>query len=455
MVSAPTIAAIRFGYGLSPSQPAPQDAEALLAALLGPDLAAQDYPVMGMAGVSGLARDFRAAVVAARDNAPGTAEALKATQVALQQAMADGLVAQIQRGVQSPDGFRERLQAFWCDHFTVTAKRGAFLPAPSAFGEEAIRPHLAGSFAAMLRAAVTHPAMLLYLDQTDSIGPHSAFARKHKAGLNENLGREVLELHTLGVGASYSQTDVRQFAMLLTGLGFNMQTGFRFHPDWAEPGAELVLGRRYGGEQPAELKDIYAALDDIAVMPATAQHIARKLAVHFVSDTPDEGLVSHVAAAFQRSQGDLPTVYAALLDHSAAWAPPGAKARQPWDYVIAALRALGPPPAQLAGLSLQQIRGTLLGPLGVMGQPYQRASGPNGWPEDAAAWITPQGLAARIQWAMAVRRLSGGDLPDPRAFVQTALADAASPALVSAAGRAESKREGVGLVLASAEFNRR
>ena len=455
MTSKSTIAAIRFGYGLSPTQPAPKGAEDILAALAGPDQAATQYPVMGMDGAIKLARNFRAAARSAKGEKAVRAKDLNAARQDLVGAVAAGMVAQLQRAVQSPDGFRERLQAFWTDHFTVVAKIGAYKAAPGAFGEEAIRPHLAGYFSQMLRAAVTHPAMLLYLDQSTSIGPDSRFAKTHKVGLNENLGREVLELHTVGVGDSYTQTDVRQFAKLLTGLGFNAKTGFRFHANWAEPGAELVLGRRYGGEEPAQLKDIFAALDDIAVMPATAHHIARKLAVHFVSDTPDDGLVAHVASAYQSSQGHLPTVYAALLDHPAAWAPLGAKARQPWDYIAAALRALGAPPEQLAGLSYKHVKGALMNPMRLMGQPYQKASGPNGWPEDAAAWITPQGLAARIQWAMAVRRLTGGDLPDPRTLVGTALADAASPVLAKAAGRAESKREGVGLVLASAEFNRR
>ncbi|MFC2970466.1 DUF1800 domain-containing protein [Acidimangrovimonas pyrenivorans] len=455
MIRQSTIAAIRFGYGLSPTQPAPQGAEDILQALAGPDVAAGQYPVGGTRTWFALARGYREASKAARANEAGGKEAQDRARNDMVQSYRSGMVAQLQRAVQSADGFRERLQAFWVDHFTVTAKRGFDLTAPNAFAEDAIRPHLTGSFAQMLRAATTHPAMLAYLDQSHSIGPDSRAAKRRKVGLNENLGRELLELHTVGVSSAYTQHDVRQMAKLLTGLGFNYRTGFVFHPAWAEPGAELVLGKRYGGEEPARLKDIYAALDDIAVKPATAQHIAHKLAVHFVSDTPDPALVAHVADAFQRSQGDLPTVYAALLEHPAAWTPQFTKARQPWDYIAAALRALGTPPDQLAGLSTKKIGFTLLGPMRLMGQRFQRPSGPNGWPEDAAAWITPQGLASRIHWAMTVRRVHGAALPDPRSFVHTALADAADDTLLTAARRAESRREGVGLILASATFNRR
>lgn len=456
MSSRQTIAAIRFGYGLSPSIPAPDDPRQMLEGLGAPDVMAAQYPVRSFAQVIPIARQFQAAQQAQRRNEAGAREEVRRLRRQMIRDNLDQMVALVQRGVQSPHGFRERLQTFWSYHFTVVAKSVQLLLGPTAYAEDAIRPHLNGHFSDMLRAAVTHPVMLLYLDQTRSVGPQSRFARNHPGtGLNENLGREVLELHTLGVGAPYTQTDVRQFSKLLTGLGFNLRQGFAFHPNWAQPGAELVLGRRYGGERPARLDDIYAALDEIAVHPATAHHIAHQLCVHFVSDSPDAGLVAHVTDAFRRSNGHLPQVYAALLEHPAAWAPTGAKVRQPWDYVVAGLRALGTAPQQLSDLREGAIQQAVAAPLKLMGQPFQRASGPNGWHEDAAAWITPQGLAARIQWAMAVGRLHGPGLPDPRAFVHTALADVASPTLITAAHRAESRREGVGLILASADFNRR
>lgn len=464
MSFSPDLAAIRFGYGLSPSAPPPTDRAALLDQLNAPDIARMRFPVPDTTAAVALGRALSDARKMEKKMGESTrGDAVRHARRALREAEAAAFVNQLQRAVQSPEGFRERLQFFWADHFTVTAKSNVAALLPSAFADEAIRPHLNGRFPEMLRAAVTHPAMLLYLDQFRSIGPDSRFAKRADAkakrnfGLNENLARELMELHTLGVGAPYTQTDVRQMAKLLTGLGFNAEGGFVFHPNWAEPGAETVLGRRYGGEEPARLSDIFAALDDIALNPATARHVATKLAVHFVSDSPDPGLVDAMTAAYSASGGDLPKVYAAMLDHPAAWAPIGplSKARQPWDFVAAGLRVLGTPPETLAALKPAEVRRDLYAPLSRMGQRWQRASGPNGWHEDAGAWITPQGLAARIDWAMGAARRMGAGAPDPRAFVGTALGTTASATLTRAAARAESRTEGVGLILASADFNRR
>lgn len=464
MSFSPTIAAIRFGYGLSPLMPPPADTGALLAELHAPDDVGARFPLPSLTQAMTLGRDFREAraMRKAEDDKPRR-QAVRAARLALRGAQVTAFVNQLQRATQSPQGLRERLQYFWENHFTVTAKNAAGALLPFAFGQEAIRPHLAGNFADMLKAVTTHPAMLIYLDQNSSIGPNSRAARradarhKRKFGLNENLARELLELHTLGVGAPYTQTDVRQFAKLLTGLGFNSEGGFVFRPGRAEPGAETVLGRRYGGEQPAQLSDIFDALDDIAANPATAHHLSTELAVHFVSDSPDPALIDSMTAAYRRSNGNLPAVYEAMLSHPAAWGPigPDSKARQPWDFIAASLRCLGTPPQTLEGLDPGRVQRFLGAPLKLMGQPWQKPSGPDGWHEEASAWITPQGLAARIDWAMKAGRFTGGDLPDPRAFVHSALGEAASPTLVTAAGRAESKAEGVGLILASADFNRR
>ena len=456
MSANPTIAAIRFGFGLSPHIAPPANAAAIMAALLGPDPVAATFPVAPLTEVWPLAM---AEAQLRRDSKLGAPDTVAHYRAARQQnriMAAQGFVNILQRAVQSPDGFRERLQNFWSGHFTVVAKQAVFIGLPTAFAEEALRPHLTGRFADMLKAVVTHPGMLAYLDQNSSIGPDSRVGRRKGRGLNENLGRELLELHTLGVGAGYSQTDVRQFADLLTGLSYTPKQGqFRFDPAAAEPGAELVLGRRYGGEQPARLADIFAALEDIAHRPETAHHIATKLAVHFVSDTPDAGLVTAMTRAYMQSGGLLPSVYEAMLTHPAAWASLGAKVRQPFDFMAASLRALGVAPEALAGMPLVFVVRQMVGALARMGQPFQRAPGPNGWPEAAAAWIEPQTLAARIQWAMAVPGRIVPDLPDPREFVTAALGDAAGPGVKDAARQAETRREGVGLVLASADFNRR
>jgi uncharacterized protein (DUF1800 family) len=187
----------------------------------------------------------------------------------------------------------------------------------------------------MLMAVATHPAMLLYLDQAQSVGPNSARGARRDRGLNENYARELMELHTLGVGAVYSQDDVRQLAELLTGLAVDPVAGFVFDARRVEPGPERVLGRDYAGDG---IEAIRAVLADLAARPETARHLAHKLAVHFVADDPDPGLVTAMEAAFRDSGGDLVAVTAALLAHPAAWAEAAAKARQPFDFVVAALR---------------------------------------------------------------------------------------------------------------------
>ena len=215
-----------------------------------------------------------------------------------------GLGLTMLRWSETQSGFRERLALFWTDHFTTVGKSEPQRSAVSIYVDAAIRPHLSGRFGDLLVAAVTHPMMLTYLDQRVSVGPQSAFARRKgtSRGLNENLAREVLELHTLGVDGPYTQADVRQLAELFTGLTIDRSGAMAFRPGWAEPGEELVLGRRYGGN-PARLEAVEQALHDLAVHPATADHVARKLAVHFVSDAPDPGLVAHMAARFPGHRG--------------------------------------------------------------------------------------------------------------------------------------------------------
>ena len=220
----------------------------------------------------------------------------------------------------------------------------------------------------------------------------------------------------------------------------------------AEPGAETVLGVTYDGEG---VEPILAVLDDIATRPDTAAHIARKLAVHFVSDTPDEGMVQAMTAAFTDTGGDLPAVYRALLDHPSAWVPELAKARQPLDFIVAALRALGVDGATLMDMGEGPFRKFFFSALAGMGQPWQSPRGPDGWPEVAEAWITPQLLAARVTWAMEAPSRLVADLPEPEALVARALGTAADERVAWAAVRAETRDQGIGVIFASPMFNRR
>lgn len=446
-----TLTAIRFGTGL-PGQ-GPGGPEALIDELTAPDDLPGRFPVLDEAAAEALGARVGPLRKAARRREPGAEEPYQQAKRDLRQAELRGAQMTLARALAAPIGFRERLQWFWADHFTVRARFVEHRAMPQAFVEGAIRPHVAGRFADMLKAATLHPMMMVYLDQTRSVGPQSKTGRKG-GGLNENLGRELLELHTLGVGAGYGQADVRQMSLLLTGPTWNFQRGWRFEQSRVEPGAETVLGRRYGGARPASLAEIDAALEDLALNPATAAHLSRKLAVHFCADQPDPDMVAAMTRAYRDNDGALLPVYAAMLAHPAAWAVPAQKIRQPWDFLVAATRALGVPAETVAALKPGDVQRRVFAPLRRMGQPWGEPDGPNGWPEEAQAWLTPQGLAGRIDWAMNDSRLWRKP-PDPRLFWQEALGDAADETLVTAVGRSETDREGLALILASPAFNRR
>ncbi len=451
MTLSPSLVAFRFGYGLPLAAGAPQTAEAMLAALAGPDTMAARFPVPSYDWVHERASDIARNKMAAKTD-PTLQTRLEGVHAELKEAGMAALGASVARCVAAPDMFRERLVAFWADHFTVSAGGQDDAIFPYAFVEDAIRPHVAGHFGDMLSAVVHHPAMLRYLDQTRSVGPNSRKAKRRGGGLNENLARELMELHTLGVGASYSQADVRQLAELLTGLTYDARRGYAFDPALAEPGPETVLGKTYDGKDEAPIR---AFLQDLARRPETGQHLARKLAVHFVSDDPDPAMVTAMAAAWQAADGALLPMYQAMLTHPAAHAAPAAKARQPWDFLMAALRGLGVKGEDVIAWKRDRLTAVVLQPLRAMGQNWKSPPGPDGWPEALETWITPQGLAERIGWAMRWPAELVSPLPEPKAFAEAVLGDRASPALLWAVVRAENRAEGVGIVLSSPEFNRR
>ncbi|MEO1777355.1 MAG: DUF1800 domain-containing protein [Pseudomonadota bacterium] len=456
----PQLAEIRFGYGLSPVVAAPSSVDAMLSALQAPDAMADRFPIepfdtfrLRMVEVAKAARERR------KHRGTAKAEAAKKRRNVLNaEARKDGLKWAghvLLRRVWTPDAFRERLVAFWSDHFTAHGKRGVIRRATSPYVQEAIRPHLTSRFEDMLQAAVTHPLMLDYLDQSQSMGPGSVRAqnKKKNAGLNENLAREVLELHTLGVDGPYTQDDVRELAELFTGLSFSPSNGFVFRPNFAEPGPETVLGQTYTDDKTEA--PVRAVLSDLAAHPSTAAHLAQKLAVHFVSDSPDPALVAALEAAYHDTDGSLMAMYEVLLSHPAAWSPALSNYKPPQDFMVSALRSLAVPEKLLMRFDEKNMRRVFNAPLTAMGQQWQRPIGPDGWPEEDAHWITPQGLAGRVEWAMAAPEFILRVLPDPRAFVETALGDRADEAVRFAAAAAESKPEAIGLVLMSPAFQRR
>ncbi|WP_376877478.1 DUF1800 family protein [Albirhodobacter sp. R86504] len=456
-----TIAAARFGYGPSPYMPTPANAADYLTALRGGDAMAERFPIFNEGDGARMLAQYAPLSRAEREGQPNGKENFKALRDEINDIIVAGLRARIARAIEDPTGLRERLHQFWTDHFTVVGRSLRDHPMTLEHQEFAVRPHMTGRFGDLLKAAATHSAMLTYLDQHLSIGPNSAIAKKRpqkNRGLNENLAREVMELHSLGVEGGYSQDDVRQLAELFTGMTHSNTNGFDFRPGWAEPGAETVLGKLYGGGT-AGMADIHAVLDDLAVHPDTAAHIARKLAVHFTSDAPSEALIAALREAYMDHDGALMPVYEVLLTHPDVTGSFGQKIRQPLDFIATALRTLGVRGEDLVAMPYKDFRPIIRAPMQWMGQKWIQPAGPDGWPEEADAWISPQELAARIEWSMRAPQhfAKWFTLPDSDAetFMLSALGERASPALKFAVPRAESRAEAIGLVLASSEFNRR
>ena len=341
----------------------------------------------------------------------------------------------------------ERLVLFWSNHFTVSALRPVVRGFVGAFEREAIRPHVTGRFADMLLAVARHPAMAFYLDNVQSIGPNSPFGRRRDKGLNENLGREILELHTLGVDGGYAQKDVEALARILTGwtiarLNDPNPGTFRFVPQIHEPGVKTLLGRTYAESGPGEGE---AALRDLARHPATARHIAVKLARHFIADAPPQAAVERIAKRYRDTDGDLRQVTAAVIVEAAAWEQPFAKVKTPTELVIAACRASGLRDVPAAGL---------VGSLRVLDQPAFVAPSPAGWPDVAVSWISPESVLRRAEWCQTfANRLP--DPPDPVAIASSSLGDALPEETLQAIRLAPDRRIGLALLLASPQFQRR
>jgi uncharacterized protein (DUF1800 family) len=358
--------------------------------------------------------------------------------------------ARLRRAVEARVGFAERLVAFWSNHFCISANKSQFgRITVGAFEREAIRPHVLGKFSDMLFAVESHPAMLHYLDNAQSIGPQSKVGLKSKRGLNENFAREIMELHTLGVGGGYSQDDVTSLARILTGwtsVGPQGKEGepgsFYFNPDTHEPGTQLLLGRAYPQYGVGQGE---AVLIDLARRPSTAKFIAAKFARHFISDQPPDALVHRLAGVFQETDGDLKALTFALIDSDEAWNAPLTKIRTPYEFLIAVHRATDHVPEDA---------GQILGPLNVMGMPLWTPPGPNGFADTSAAWASPEGMKLRLdlvaQYAAKMK-----DPPNPSDLLDALCGGAASAETRVAVAHAESRQQGLALLLMSPEMQRR
>ncbi|MGE3915353.1 MAG: DUF1800 family protein [Hyphomicrobiaceae bacterium] len=366
----------------------------------------------------------------------------------LREAYTQDIAARIVHAATTDRPLVERLVMFWSSHFAVSAAKGAVRGLAGAFEREAIRPHVTGRFADMLLAVAKHPAMLIYLDNAQSIGPGSTVGKRRTRGLNENLAREILELHTLGVDGGYSQADVTALARLLTGWSIGVPAlpatvpgRFYFAAQRHEPGGATVLGKRYvqGGIAEGE-----AALADLARHPATARHVARKLARHFVADAAPPALVARLEQTFRRTDGDLAAVARALVETPDAWAPAPVKILPPYDYLVSLVRGFAPlePPLLIHRFAT------------ALGQQTWTPPSPKGWPDDDDAWTSPAAIRERLRIVeVAAAKSAAG--ADPRLLAEDLLGGLLGEATRSHVARAETREQGLELLAMSPEFLRR
>ncbi len=461
----PEIAVLRFGLGARPGD----------LAVAAPDprawLRAQTRGSAERAGTMALApsNEIFEAVLAAREERreerldDATPEEVKAAQTALRDAYQPHYRAQVlaraQSAAMTAQPFRERLVHFWSNHFAVSADKGAIHGLAGTLENEAIRPHVNGRFVELLTAVEQHPAMIAFLDNQFSAGADSPAGLRaelrgggaHRFGINENLAREILELHTLGVGGGYRQEDVTSFAQIITGWsiggGRGRLTGgvpgkFCFRDNLHEPGTKMFLGKRYGQEGQAQGE---AVLADLAVHPSTARFLATKLVRHFVADDPPPAAVERVAHAYSRSGGDLPEAYAALIESPEAWDPRPRKFKTPEDFVFSTLRALTFTPDKP-----QEVIHTF----DLLGQRQYTPGSPAGWADTASNWDGSDALMHRVLWASQVAaRYEGNGAPADLAGA--ALGGLLRPETSAAIRKASSGSQALALLLMSPEFQRR
>ena len=478
---ATAIALNRFGLGARPSDPVPGDSKRWLLDQLG-RFDARPRALASVPARSEVVQQLSDYLAAAQMQRRDRQQMQKAampmaadqqgdglpddTRQYLRRAIRDDYVvmngARLDAALTATAPFVERLVHFWANHFAVSVDKLPVIGLAGLLEFEAIRPNVLGKFSDMLLAVEQHPAMLLYLDQAQSIGPDSragqliAARGRQKRGLNENLAREILELHTLGVRTGYTQADVTEFARALTGWTVNglgrgpmarMMGGgapglFTFAEVIHEPGDRRIMGRSYGEEGQRQAQTI---LMDLAVHPATAKHISTKLARHFAGDDPPQAMVDRLTQAYLRSGGDLPTVYRAIIESPEAWAAAPAKFKTPWEWSVSALRALD---------QTQIDATTATGLLKQLGQPTWQPGSPAGWDDIAASWAAPEALVRRVEVAQRLAQRAESNV-DPRALAEKLLPGSLTEPTRTAIARAESPVEGIALLLVSPDFVRR
>ncbi|MEP7298968.1 MAG: DUF1800 domain-containing protein [Burkholderiales bacterium] len=454
------IAAHRFGLGEATLDVVTGDPREWLAAQIGPADAARGEGLLSTAQ----ALDHVAAEREKRREAKNPPPGMTAEQVLAghyREVIVADARSRLVTAALTTRPFAERLQWFWTNHFTVSLAKGSTRGLVGAFERDAIRPNIAGSFETMLVASTTHPAMLRYLDNSQSAGPHSVIvdrAAKRAArmgeeprvtGLNENLAREVLELHTLGAEAArsgaYTQADVTAFARVLTGWRVALADDDRtrlFDPAWHEPGIKTVLGRGYA-QGPDALGRV---LHDLALHPSTAHFIATKLARHFVSDAPPPALVERLAAVYLKNGTQLAPVYRELIQSPEAWNPQPEKLKTPEEFVVSSARLL-----RLDRRLLERNDG---GGIVALGQRTQAAPSPAGWSDRAEDWLGPDAVWKRVEWSTRTSSRLGNSV-DARALAAQSLGPLLSSQTRTQLERAADGPQALALLLMAPEFQRR
>ena len=460
-MNAAAIALNRFGLGSRPGDVLAQEPRAWLAR----QLAAFEPRPPALAGLPdryAMGRELVEFAAAPRDGGDPS----QPTRADLRRGIRDRYTAmnaaRLEAALAADAPFVERLVHFWANHFAVSAEKVQVIGLAGLLEFEAVRPNVLGRFGDLLLAVERHPAMLLYLDQAQSVGPNSPVGERSgrrgpRRGLNENLAREILELHTLGVDGGYTQADVTEFARALTGwtvgglaagparpqLADTAKPGeFAFLASVHEPGDRTILGRRYAAGGEAQARSV---LGDLAVHPSTARHISTKLARHFAGDDPPPAMVARLERAWLDSGGDLPAVYRAIVASPEAWVERPVKFKTPWEWVVSSLRAVSaerlPPPFVATSLT-------------ELGQPTWRPGSPAGWEDIAASWAGPDALVRRAEVAERLARRADASL-DARTLAERVLPGALGTETRGAIAAADSPQQGLALLLVSPEFLRR
>ena len=465
------IAVLRFGLGARPGDLAAAADEPrswLMAQIKGPVPLAVNAPLAPSdqiyAGLLAARDERRKLKQESASEGQDAKAAFNAVREAYQPHYRAQVLARAQSAALTSQPFAERLVHFWSNHFAVSADKAVVFGLAGALENEAIRPHVGGRFVDLLTAVEQHPAMIAFLDNQYSVGKDSTAALfaarsrnadirqpKRQFGINENLAREILELHTLGVNGGYSQADVTRFAEIITGWSIGGGKGrlaggvpgrFYFRDNLHEPGPKVFLGKTYTqqGQRQGE-----AVLADLARRPETAKFIATKLVRHFIADDPPPAAVERLARAFLSSGGDLPHVYAALIESPEAWNADARKFKTPEDFVFSTLRALNVSPAQPE---------EVIRTFDLLGQRQYTPGSPAGWPDTSKSWDGSDALMHRVLWASRVGAKYEGGM-EPTDLAAASLGAYARPETLAALRRATTSGQAVALLLMSPEFQRR